>query len=340
MSRLSQPQQIFFPVEVRDLYADIGPSRSLRRRTVSGASLYRAKMLHRVAGRQAIVNVRDKTVVGVVSSSYRLFTNHEAMDAAYEVCSLVFPETHPSEWTLNSVDAPATGSYCHIDLTHNTTALQFAYVMKGARTEVPDAFGPFIRVSNSYNGSRALAFSIGFYRKVCTNGLVSPEDIVRFRFEHTRKDMKSKIEFQVERKRLTEAKQSFLDSFRALRECPVDRTHFVRLIRSVLAIANPRESPTKTDRSLSEKEEQDLANLNKHLDTISDKYALEQGENAYAVLNAVTDLASHPPRNRYLRRDRHSIYAAKRRWMAGKHGRPGNLTQRSPESAAFAGKAP
>jgi hypothetical protein len=52
---------------------------------------------------------------------------------------------------------------CHIDLVHRTAALDFADVRAGQR---PDAFGPFIRVTNSYSALRALAFDIGFYRKV------------------------------------------------------------------------------------------------------------------------------------------------------------------------------
>lgn len=301
MSRLSQSQQIFFPVELRDLYANVG---------LSGT-----KTLCRVAGRKAVVNMRDEMVVGVVGAGYRLFTNHEAVDAARECCSLLFPETHPSEWFLNSIDAPATGSYCHIDLAHNTAALQFEYLMHGARMGVPDVFGPFIRVSNSYNGNRALAFSIGFYRKVCANGLVIPEEVVRFRFEHTRRDMRSGIKFQVNRGRLAKAKQSFLGSFRALHECPVERTHFVPLIRSILAITLPKEQTAATARPLSAREQQDWASLNEHLDTISGKYVSEQGENAYAVLNAVTELASHPPSNRYLRREKHSLQKRAGEWV-------------------------
>ena len=79
-------------------------------------------------------------------------------------CRTVFPETQPSEWQVKDTDAPGMGGHCFIDLVHNSTALDFRFVPANDR---PDAFGPFIRVANSYKGLRALAFDIGFYRKVC-----------------------------------------------------------------------------------------------------------------------------------------------------------------------------
>jgi hypothetical protein len=53
-----------------------------------------------------------------------------------------------------------TAGHCFIDLVHNSAALDFTGVPVQGR---PEAFGPFIRVTNSYNGLRALAFNIGFF---------------------------------------------------------------------------------------------------------------------------------------------------------------------------------
>jgi hypothetical protein len=65
--------------------------------------------------------------------------------------------TSSSEWEAKAVDAPSTGGHCCIDLVHNSTILDFSLVSPAGR---PDVFGPFIRVTNSYNGLRALAFDI------------------------------------------------------------------------------------------------------------------------------------------------------------------------------------
>ena len=145
------------------------------------ASLVSAGLRHR--NKKAIVNIASQRVIGVVSRDYQLVTNQEALEWAYECCQNVFPDTNPAEWDVSATDGPSTGGYCRIDLVHRTAALDFSDVRPGQR---PEAFGPFIRVTNSYNGLRALAFDIGFYRKVCQNGLIAPDTIVQFKFAHQR----------------------------------------------------------------------------------------------------------------------------------------------------------
>lgn len=123
MPRLTCAEQVLFPVEVRPVYADVGDPGT--------------KAFKLIAGKKAIVNKRDNSVVGVVGSGYRLVTNCEAIDAARTCCALAFPES-------GSVDAPESGSYCHVDLVHSTTALDFEFRMTGERPEVPEVFGPFV----------------------------------------------------------------------------------------------------------------------------------------------------------------------------------------------------
>ena len=72
-----------------------------------------------------------------------------------------------------------------LDLVHNSTALDFTFVAAHQRSEL---FDPFIRVTNSYNGLRALGFDIGFYRKICKNGMIVPDTVIRFKFTHLRRD--------------------------------------------------------------------------------------------------------------------------------------------------------
>ena len=132
-----------------------------------------------VPDKKAIVNATTGRVLGIVSRSYRLVTNCEALDMAQQCCRTVFPTTKAGEWSVNATDAPSTGGHCYMDLIHNSTALDFSSVPAADR---PDTFGPFIRVTNSYNALRALSFDIGFYRKVCKNGLILPDSVIRFKF--------------------------------------------------------------------------------------------------------------------------------------------------------------
>lgn len=295
MPRLNHLEDILFPVELRPVFAFVGCSREQRR--------------VRIPGKRAVVNMANHRAVGVVSSGYRLVTNREAVDAARQCCREVFPETQPSEWQVNAVDAPSTGGYCHIDLVHNTSALDFEYLLVGERPDVPEVFGPFIRVTNSYNGQRALAFSIGFFRKICKNGMVGSEVIIHFRFNHSRSDLGEGIKFQVEYDRLSKMKNSFLECFQALRDCPVSRPHFESLIQGVLLLKGPKELKPET------REAAEWLGLQQHLKDLSERYARDQGENAYAVLNGITEFASHPPENQHVRRDKHSFQRLAGEWV-------------------------
>ena len=135
MARLTQLDDVIFPVEEHPVFVSV--------KTESGE--------HRlsVPAKKAIINSKSNRVLGVVSSGYRLVTNQQVLDWAYQCCRTVFPETKPQEWKVGATDAPETGGHCFIDLVHNSTVLDFSVVPAKDR---PDNFGPFIRVTNSYNG--------------------------------------------------------------------------------------------------------------------------------------------------------------------------------------------
>jgi hypothetical protein len=226
---------------------------------------------------------------------------------AYQCCQTAFPETKPAEWEVKEIDAPGTGGFCFIDLMHNSTTLDFAFVPAKDR---PEAYGPFIRVTNSYNGLRALAFDIGFFRKVCKNGLILPKSIIRFRFIHSQRDIREKITFDVAHERLTEFKSSLNHYLETLHECQVTRAEFAPLSCAILRIRKPKETKDPNPAI------KDWIVLVRHLNSICGRYIDELGENAYAVFNAITDFASHPPENRCLHRDRHSLQRLAGAWVS------------------------
>jgi hypothetical protein len=293
MPRLNQLDDVLFPVEERGVFAgDI--------RDAGGELLP-------VPGKKAIVNTQRRSVLGVVSRDYRFVSNREALDWACQCCRKVFPETEDTEWEVRAIDAPSSAGHCFIDLVHNSTALDFSVVPPQGR---PEVFGPFIRVTNSYNGLRALAFDIGFLRKVCKNGLILPETIIRFKFTHMRRDIRETISFDVSDERLTKLKTSFGTYLDALRVCPVRSDQFAAFARGVLSIRVP-EKLERTSR-----EAADWESLTTHLATLCERYALQLGENAYAVLNVITEFASRPPASRYVQRESHSLQRSAGSWLS------------------------
>lgn len=316
MARLSKMEEIDFPVKEQPVYVI----------TSNGSSEQRIF----VRDKKALVNDNTQRVLGIVSKSYRLVSNAEAMDMAYQCCQAVFPETSSIEWEINHVDAPSTAGYCHIDLVHKTSALEFCDVPADQK---PDIFGPFIRVTNSFNGLRALGFDIGFYRKVCKNGLILPQTIIRFKFSHSRQEIGQTLQFLVEKDRLSQFKNVFTQSMAALRTCDVDRLQFDRLVLAVLQLSPPKQAKGK---GLSSIESEDCKESNEvhpewqvlqeHLSEMNNRYVDELGSNAYAAFNAVTEFASRPLINRCVHRDRHSMQRLAGSWLAGFNaacGKPG-----------------
>lgn len=293
MSRLNKLEDLLFPVAAQPVFVEVAGEGERRRLPVPD--------------KKAIVNRHTDRVLGIVSRSYRLVSNQEAIDMAYRCCGTVFPETQPGEWQVSTVDAPATGSYCTLDLVHNSTALDFNGVPPDQR---PEVFGPFIRVTNSFNGLRALGFDVGFYRKICRNGLIIPDTIIRFSFTHQRCDLGAAVQFDVAKDKLARFRGVFTDSLAGLRACMVPLPQFQPLIRGVLALRPPE--PLWPDT----REAADWEKLTNHLDTLSQRYAGELGTNAYAVFNALTDFASHPSVNRCVHRDRHSLQRRAGSWLA------------------------
>jgi len=294
MPRLNNLDDVLFPVAEHPVFVSIKTSAGEKRLSVPD--------------KKGIVNAKSGRVLGIVSRGYRLVSNREALDMASECCRHVFPDTKDSEWEVKAADAPATGGHCFIDLVHNSTALDFNFVPAKER---PDVFGPFIRVTNSYNGLRALAFDIGFYRKVCKNGLILPDSIIRFKFTHLRREIGESVRFEISHDKLAKMKSSFEGFLGVLKECPVGRGQFAPLMHAVLHVRKPKNAVPES------KQAEAWAALEGHIAAMCDRYVGDLGENAYAVLNAVTEFASHPPDNRCVYRERHSFQRRAGSWLTG-----------------------
>jgi len=293
MPRLSDLTDVLFPVEEHPVFVSI-PGPAGERRIA-------------VPGKKAIVHGQDQRVLGIVSRGYRLVTNREALGWAYECCRKVFPETKPGEWKVTAADAPGTGGHCFIDLTHNSTVLDFKCVPAENR---PEVYGPFIRVTNSYNGARALGFDIGFFRKVCSNGLILPESIIRFKFPHLPRDIGETIEFDIAQDTLAEFRTKFDGLLGHLHACAVPRARFEPFLCAILALQVP------DDPKPGSRESDERAELMAHLGKLANRYVEELGENAYAVFNAATDFASRPSANRFVGRERHSLQRLAGSWLS------------------------
>lgn len=291
MTRLTEIEDILFEVEEYPVFAQLPGEEKPR--------------WVQAPGKKAIVDIWSKRVVGVVGKDYRVVPNLDAILWGYQACLQAFPETDIVEWNLGKVDGPSTGTRCSIDILHSTARLDFSFVE--ARNK-PETYGPFVRVTNSYNGMRALSFEIGFFRKVCGNGLILPQAVISFRFNHLKSEIGAQIDFDVSSRAFLKMRQTFVESLNVLTGFEVFEDDFELLARSDLGIRPPT-NVEKNCRAL-----EDWQELSSCFSALCDRYYRDLGGNAYAVLNAATDFASHPPDNRLLKRDRHSLQKKAGSW--------------------------
>jgi len=143
---------------------------------------------------------------------------------------------------------------------------------------------------------------------VCRNGLIAPDTIVRFAFAHQR-NLRVDIQFEVARDRLATLQTEMSEQFASLKTCRVPRAAFEQMVRKALLILPLKLTKPGT------REAHEWASLDGHIQGLCNRYASELGENGYAVLNAITDLASHPPRNAHLHRERHGLQRLAGTWL-------------------------
>jgi hypothetical protein len=85
---------------------------------------------------------------------------------------------------------------------------------------------------------------------------------------------------------------------------------FGAFVRAILSIRTPDKLEPKS-RAAAEWEL-----LIAHIEALCDRYARDLGENAYAVLNVITEFASQPPANRHIHRERNSLQRLAGTWLS------------------------
>jgi len=236
-----------------------------------------------IPGKKALVHRGTGHVLGVVGRDYRVVTNREAVSLAQEVCGKAFPGLSSIEWEAKRASAPRTLSYAHIDLMHRTHVLNYL----GCEIGQSDPYTPFLRVTNSFNGARALRFDIGFMRKHCSNGVIFEEEVATIKASHS-KEALAQLQIEI--------------TGRSLPQMWDDFSKFLTTVRSITMTADQSTLALKTVLHLPDPKPDDRPARKEALDALATDfsarltgYRQELGENAYAVFNTLTDIAARPP---------------------------------------------
>jgi hypothetical protein len=289
MKHQTTVQDLLFDVDQVPVEAVVGSNGNTRRISIPG--------------KKALIHQRTGNVLGVVSRDYRVVTNQEAVKLAQEVCEKAFPGLSSVEWEAKRASAPRTLSYAFIDLMHKTHVLNYW----DSEIKKDDPFTPFLRVTNSFNGARALRFDIGFMRKNCSNGVIFEEEVATIKASHS-KEALAQLKIEITSRSLPQMWDEFSKFLTSVRSIRMTTAQSTLALNTVLRLPE-----TKPDDKKARVE--GLKALSLDLSTRLTGYQKELGSNAYAVFNTLTDIAARPPLGVYFQKDRDTIEKRSGRWL-------------------------
>jgi len=245
-----------------------------------------------VPRKKALVAADSGEIVGIVGDAYKVFTNREAVDLCQKFCLDAFPDTTASEWAFVDGHGPGTRSWAALDIHHKAHAMNLLDI-PGGPSEV---YTPYVRITNSYNGTRALRIDVGFLRKHCGNGVIFEQQAATLSVPHTRQGIRT---LKVARPfvGMTALREKFANALASVRAVALTPDQALQLVHLVIGWPKLPETPKAW-------EEIDQTKLDADLESRLDGYFREMGANAFAAFNTMTDIASHPPLSPRFRRDR------------------------------------
>lgn len=339
MSHETSIQDLLFDVDQVPIEAVVGSNGSTRRISIPG--------------KKALVNQLTGLVLGVVGRDYRVVTNQEAVNLARDVCEKAFPGLSSVEWEAKRAAVPNAlnpsrltlvspfgqrAAVCLgsprsprlIDLVHKTHVLNYW----DSEIKKDDPFTPFLRVTNSFNGARALRFDIGFMRKHCSNGVIFEEEVATIKASHS-KEALAQLKIEITSRSLPQMWDEFSKFLTSVRSISMDTDQSTLALNTVLRLPE-----TKPDDKKARAE--GLQALSVDLSTRLTGYQKELGPNVYAVLtrsrptlsspsgpraavclgfcrsprlNTLTDIAARPPEIPGFQQTRDSIEKRSGRWL-------------------------
>ena len=254
----------FFPVEMRSLYMsaddDLTGYMPLRRHF-------------------AVVDVERQHAFAVVTDDYELVTNRAAYERAAEVMKKVFRTQQLADMECLNVTMPKSRSFCHIDLIHRTSTFS---------PWEQDKWSAFLRITNSYNRTRLLRFELGFCRWICLNGMIFGSKSIEFSYAHSRRGMDRVDRFVENIGDIRKLEESLSERLHQLKSFYLSEQEMLPLVCRVFGIEVDADVVGRKRRV------QELLDLRKHVDRLTQAYFSEMGSNGYAALNVLTDFASRP----------------------------------------------
>lgn len=251
-------EDIHFPVSLQNLY--YGEKADIKKKTVTGY--------------KCIINANTGVPLSIVSNSYKLITHKEAFNFGLDCMHKLF-DVAKNEISVFKVTASQNCTVAFIDLLHKS------YEINLWQQEV---YVPYLRVTNSYNKSRALRFDLGFVRKLCSNGCIFEQQTIQFNYPHTKRAA-SDIEFVLPAGKMDKFKKDFETYLTGIKDMSIDKNLMFPLFLKAIDynIANINNSDETKNR---------FELLKSSVEPLLAKYEKQFNNSIYTVFNAATDYSS------------------------------------------------
>lgn len=225
----------------------------------------------RVPGKVGLINTHSGQVIGVVSTKYKVVTNHEVVEHLGEA--------------LDRSALDLTGMEVKVAQSHGGARAMINVILPKHEVAIgKDVSRLQISVLNSYDGKWKYQSRAGAIRVACLNGQIMGQFVGSYsEYHNSRLDVVAGAQMLVE---MADGFEKAKDWWQAMIDRPVDKK---QLVRSLQIFQFGRTIEMNAD------EVEAFLNLPvpKRLVELFDTYSKEMGRNAYALYNAMTDFTTH-----------------------------------------------
>jgi len=278
-----------FPIEQAPVYATIDLWGKMRK--------------VRVPRKKALVAIDTGKILGIVGPNYNVLTNQEAVTLCQRICLKLFPDTKIDQWSLEQVHGPDSRSWASLDIHHWSSHM----LLTDSRDGPGDFFTPFVRITNSFNRSRARRIDVGFMNGPTRNGFIFEQNAAVLTPSHTRRDIDP---FRVASPiaSMTELSEEFRKNLVSAWAVRITREEAMQLVRLVLRLPGLPENPKPWARI-------EQTRIDAYLDDRLRGSFRNHGEKVYAVVHTMAYIAFYTPQWQGFRRDRSTLERCIGTWL-------------------------
>jgi hypothetical protein len=257
-------KDVLFNVKLQDIYSEFR----------FPATLFNQQIF--TNNHRAVVNQSNGEIISIVGKNYKLISNEKAIEMGKQIFTQLYPEIKTDDLIPYKVVAPISKASAHIDLIHKD--VNFSVWEQ-------ETWLPFLRTTNSYNRSYALAFEIGFARKLCSNGVLFNKKTMKLKYLHSKSN---RIELLNDTAQIKATSNLFIEQCKSLRKYDLPKQLMIPLVFQILNINLELPEVRQMTKKVNY-----LHNLIEVVKVLTDRYFTELGSNAYSAFNVMTELVSH-----------------------------------------------